>query len=121
MQNICHYFRTQLRSTFIDCGILSAITEWLAPLPDKSLPCLKTRESLLKELQSVRSKSDHSFLCISTKCTTHYLIFLVSFQFPDISSETLKMSGIGKALMYLFKHPKELKHNKDLAGRLIRE
>ncbi|CAH1781434.1 unnamed protein product, partial [Owenia fusiformis] len=85
--------KSDLQVAFLDCGILSAITEWLAPLPDKSLPHVQIRSDLLKILQS----------------------------FPSVSSDTLKNSGIGKAIMYLFKHPKELKQNREIAGKLIHD
>lgn len=48
-------FRQDLKETFIDSGVMSAIKEWLSPLPDRSLPALKIREELLKILQEVWS------------------------------------------------------------------
>ncbi|CAF1314933.1 unnamed protein product [Adineta steineri] len=79
-----HLCRADLSDIFLDNGILTVFKDWLSPLPDKSLPNIKIRESLIRILQ----------------------------QFGVINAEPLRDSSIGKALMYLYKHPRETKENK---------
>ncbi|KAI6230615.1 TFIIS N-terminal domain-containing protein [Aphelenchoides fujianensis] len=77
----------------LDNGMMSAVSEWLAPLPDKSLSSLEIRTTLLKILHD----------------------------FPNLEQGILRQSGLGKAVMYLLKHPRESKENKLRAAKLIRE
>uniref|UniRef100_A0A0N5AN69 TFIIS N-terminal domain-containing protein n=1 Tax=Syphacia muris TaxID=451379 RepID=A0A0N5AN69_9BILA len=78
---------------FLDNGMMNAVSEWLAPLPDKSLPALEIRTELLRILQG----------------------------YGRLEPGTLKQSGLGRAVMLLFKHPRETPENKRLAQNLLRE
>lgn len=41
------------------------------------------------------------------------------FQYPVPDGSVLKSSKIGKAIMLLYRHPKEAKKNKEKAGKII--
>lgn len=88
-----HLHKADLQMTFLDLGVLNILKEWISPLPDGSLPHLQIREGLLKVLA----------------------------EFPPMDGRALKMSGIGKAVMYLCRHPKETRENKKVAGKLIND
>lgn len=102
---------------------MSAIKEWISPLPDKSLPALRIREELLRILQEVSTDtlwpagSASSFR--NQQQSGGFFTVRLVLQLPSVSQETLKHSGIGRAVMFLYKHPKESRSNKDLALKLI--
>ncbi|EDO36344.1 predicted protein, partial [Nematostella vectensis] len=88
-----HMNKADLQYTFIDSGVLNVLKEWLSPLPDGSMPHLQIRTGILKILST----------------------------FPALDTGALKMSGLGRAVMYLYRHPKETRQNKQVAGKLISE
>lgn len=108
--------RQDLKDTFIDSGVMTAIKEWISPLPDKSLPALRIREELLRILMEV---SAHLRPGRRRQPEVGVSLCTSSPQLPSVSQETLKHSGIGRAVMFLYKHPKESRSNKDLALKLI--
>lgn len=86
-----HLRKSDIQMALIDCGVLGAMKEWLTPLPDHALPHKHIRERFLRILQ----------------------------EFPTLDKSALKSSGIGRAVMLLFKHPKETRENRFSAGKLI--
>nr|CDS27578.1 protein iws1 [Hymenolepis microstoma] len=83
--------KADIGQALIDNGMLTAIAEWLSPVAGRILPAISIRECLLKHLK----------------------------EFHIEETDLLKESGLGKAVMFIYRHPMETPANKKRAYSLI--
>eukprot|EP00164_Ancoracysta_twista_P001198 GFYU01001573.1.p1 GENE.GFYU01001573.1~~GFYU01001573.1.p1 ORF type:complete len:418 (+),score=129.97 GFYU01001573.1:30-1256(+) len=82
--------KIQLWDQFLESGVLAVLKKWLYPMPDKSLPSLQVRTTVLEILLEL-----------------------------PVYLDKLKACGIGKIVRWLIKHPHETKENAELANKVV--
>lgn len=81
-----------LQETLLDEGVLEDVRRWLEPLPDKSMPNIKVKKTLLDALKTMKIHKEH-----------------------------LATSGVGKIVYFYSINPKEVREIRALAKALVQK
>ncbi|CAG9460425.1 unnamed protein product [Pedinophyceae sp. YPF-701] len=88
--------KQHLQETFLNHGLLECIAEWLDLMPDRSLPNVRVRSSMLRVLKDLD-------------------VDLVN----NDRREQMKRTNLGQLVMFLFKCTAETPENRRLASELV--
>jgi transcription factor SPN1 len=99
--------RVFLQPMLLEKDFLKVLVKWLHPLPNKQLPNVNIRSTILNILVQLPVSGEQRILSRRDR------------DYDGINTENIRESGIGKAVKMLSNHPKETQENRKKANQLI--